>query len=156
MTVVHGHRSAGGPVLSSEPGLAEDREVEKPCFRIFIFLTCQPKMGIGSRLYASADPSDDAGCIWQICPFRCGPPCDLVALREFWKSEKPSIWGTCSNMSMLHDYMVLRSRENARGKRQITQYIVYFMDHTNSEDTIFAVNTEIQMMYTSRWVSKIG
>ena len=30
------------------------------------------------------------------------------------------------------------------------------MNHTNSEDTIFAVNTEIQMMYTSRWVSKIG
>ena len=136
VTVVHGHRSAGGPVLSSEPGLAEDREVEKPCFRIFIFLTCQPKMGIGSRLYASADPSDDARCIWQICPFRCGPPCDLVALREFWKSEKPSIRGTCSNMSMLHDYMVLRSRENARRKRRITQYIVHFMDHANSEDTI--------------------
>ena len=104
-------------MLSSEPGLAEDREVEKPCFRIFIFLTCQPKMGIGSRLYASADPSDDARCIWQICPFRCGPPCDLVALREFWKSEKPSIRGTCSNMSMLHDYMVLRSKEKSkRGK----------------------------------------
>ena len=110
VTVVHGHRSAGGPVLSSEPGLAEDREVEKPCFRIFICLACQPKMGIGSRLYASADPSDDARCIWQICPFRCGPPCDLVALGEFWKSEKPSIRRTCSNMSMLHDYMVLRSR----------------------------------------------
>ena len=136
VTVVHGHRSAGGPVLSSEPGLAEDREVEKPCFRIFIFLTCQPKMGIGSRLYASADPSDDARCIWQICPFRCGPPCDLVALREFWKSEKPSIWGTCSNMSMLHDYMVLRSKEKARGKIRITLYIVYFIDHTNIEDTI--------------------
>ena len=118
MTVVHGHRSAGGPVLSSEPGLAEDREVEKPCFRIFIFLTCQPKMGIGSRLYASADPSDDARCIWQICPFRCGPPCDLVALGEFWKSEKPSIRGTCSNMSMLHDYMVLRSKEKRKwGKK---------------------------------------
>ena len=29
------------------------------------------------------------------------------------------------------------------------------MDHTNSEDTIFAVNTEIQMMYTARWVSEI-
>ena len=118
VTVVHEHRSAGGPVLSSEPGLAEDREVEKPCFRIFIFLTCQPKMGIGSRLYASADPSDDARCIWQICPFRCGPPCDLVALGEFWKSEKPSIWGTCSNMSMLHDYMVLRSKEKCKwGKK---------------------------------------
>ena len=156
VTVVHGHRSAGGPVLSSEPGLAEDREVEKPCFRIFIFLTCQPKMGIGSRLYASADPSDDARCIWQICPFRSGSPCDLVALREFWKSEKPSVRGTCSNMSMLHDYMVLRSRENAREERRITQYIVYFIDHTNREDTIFAVNTEIQMMYTARWVEKIG
>ena len=117
VTVVHGHRSAGGPVLSSEPGLAEDREVGKPCFRIFIFLTCQPKMGIGSRLYASADPSDDA-CIWQICPFRCGPPCDLVALGEFWKSEKPSIRGTCSNMSILHDYMVLRSKEKCKwGKK---------------------------------------
>ena len=30
------------------------------------------------------------------------------------------------------------------------------MDHTNNEDTIFAVNTEIQMMYTARWVSEIG
>ena len=30
------------------------------------------------------------------------------------------------------------------------------MDYTNSEDTVFAVNTEIQMMYTARWVSKIG
>ena len=29
------------------------------------------------------------------------------------------------------------------------QYIVYFMDHTNSEDTILAVNTGIQMMYTA-------
>ena len=86
VTVVHGHRSAGEPVLSSEPGLAEDREVEKPCFM--------------------------------------------------------TIW-----------YYVLE--KNARGKRWITQYIVYFMDHTNSEDTIFAVNTEIQMMYTSRWVEKI-
>ena len=45
-------------------------------------------------------------------------------------------------------YYVLE--KNAREKRRITQYIVYFMDHTNSEDTIFAVNTEIQMMYTSR------
>ena len=50
-------------------------------------------------------------------------------------------------------YYVLE--KNARGKRWITQYIVYFMDHTNSEDTIFAVNTEIQMMYTARWVEKI-
>ncbi len=30
------------------------------------------------------------------------------------------------------------------------------MDHTNNEDTIFAVNTEIQMMYTALWVSEIG
>ena len=30
------------------------------------------------------------------------------------------------------------------------------MDHTNGEDTIFAVNTEIQMMYTAQWVEKIG
>ena len=126
VTVVHGHRSAGGPVLSSEPGLAEDREVEKPCFRIFIFLACQPKMGIGSRLYASADPSDDA-CIWQICPFRCGPPCDLVALREFWKSEKPSVRGTCSNMSMLHDYMVLRSR--GKRKREKVDNAIYSLFH---------------------------
>ena len=59
-------------------------------------------------------------------------------------------------MSMLHDYMVLRSKEKARGERRITQYIVYFMDLANSENTIFAVNTEIQMMYTARWVSKIG
>ena len=119
-------------MLSSEPGLAEDREVEKPCFRIFIFLTCQPKMGIGSRLYASADPSDDARCIWQICPFRCGPPCDLVALREFWKSEKPSIWGTCSNMSMLHDYMVLRSRE--KSKREKINYAIYGLFYGKKED----------------------
>ena len=148
MTVVHGHRSVGGPVLSSEPGLAEDREVEKPCFRIFIFLTCQPKMGIGSRLYASADPSDDARCIWQICPFRCGPPCDLVALREFWKSEKPSIRGTCSNMSMFHDYMVLRSRENASGKILATQDVVCFMNYKNDIHTILAVNTWDKMEYT--------
>ena len=125
VTVVHEHRSAGGPVLSSEPGLAEDREVEKPCFRIFIFLTCQPKMGIGSRLYASSDPSDDARCILQICPFRSGSPCDLVALREFWKSEKPSVRGTCSDMSLLHAYMVLRFRGGeASGKSDGIQYMV--------------------------------
>ena len=101
-------------MLSSEPGLAEDREVEKPCFRIFFCLTCQPKMDIGSRLYASSDSSDDARYILQICPFRCGSPCDLVALREFWKSEKPSVWGTCSDMSLLHAYMVLRSRGKSK------------------------------------------
>ena len=50
-------------------------------------------------------------------------------------------------------YYVLE--KNARGKRQITQYIVYFMDHTNREDTIFVVNTEVQMVYTARWVEKI-
>ena len=50
-------------------------------------------------------------------------------------------------------YYVLE--KNARGERWTTQYIVYFMDHTNSEDTIFAVNTEIQMMYTSQWGEKI-
>lgn len=49
-------------------------------------------------------------------------------------------------------YYVLE--KNARGKRRITQYIVYFMNHTNSEDTIFAVNTEIQMMYASQWVRR--
>lgn len=31
----------------------------------------------------------------------------------------------------------------------MTLYIVYFMDHTNSEGTILAVNTGIQMMYTA-------
>lgn len=51
-------------------------------------------------------------------------------------------------------YYVLE--KNARGKSRITLYIVYFMEHTNGEDTISAVNTEIQMMYTARWVSKIG
>ncbi len=51
-------------------------------------------------------------------------------------------------------YYVLE--KNARGGRWITLYIVYFMDHTNREGTIFAVNTEIQMMYTARWVEKIG
>ena len=51
-------------------------------------------------------------------------------------------------------YYVLK--KNARGKRWITQYIVYFVDYTNSEDTIFAVNTEIQKMYTARRVSEIG
>lgn len=50
-------------------------------------------------------------------------------------------------------YYVLK--KNARGKRWITQYIVYFMDHAYNEDTIFAVNTEVQMMYTARWVEKI-
>ena len=143
MTVVHGHRSAGGPVLSSEPGLAEDREVESHASGYSFFLTCQPKMGIGSRLYASADPSDDARCIWQICPFRCGPPCDLVALREFWKSEKPFIWGTCSNMSMLHDYMVLRSKEKSkRGKSDNAIYSLFHRSHEYRRYH-FAVNTEI-------------
>lgn len=51
-------------------------------------------------------------------------------------------------------YYVLE--KNARGKRWITQYMVYFINHTYSEDTIFAVNTEIQMMYIVRRVSKIG
>ena len=51
-------------------------------------------------------------------------------------------------------YYVLE--ENAREERWTTLYIVHFMDYTNREDTIFAVNTEIQMMYTSRWVEKIG
>ena len=135
-------------MLSSEPGLAEDREVEKPCFRIFIFLTCQPKMGIGNRLYASSDPSDDARCMLQICPFRSGSPCDLVALREFWKSEKPSIWGTCSNMSMLHDYMVLRSREKC--KMEKVNNAIYSLFHGSYEWRRYhlAVNTGIQMMYT--------
>ena len=95
------------------------------------FLACQPKMGIGSRLYASADPSDDARCIWQICPFRCGSPCDLVALGEFWKSEKPSIRGTCSNMSMLHDYMVLRSKEKC--KREKADNAIYSLFHGSYE-----------------------
>ena len=161
MTVVHEHRSAGGPVLSSKPGLAEDREVEKPCFRIFIFLTCQPKMGIGSRLYASADPSDDARRILQICSFRSGAPCDLVALGEFWKSEKPSIRGTCSNMSMLHDYMVLRSREKC--KREKTDNAIYSLfygsyewrryhfrgKYRDSDDVYFPVGGEDQMICLS-------
>ena len=118
-------------------------------FRIFSFHSFQPKMGIGSRLYASADPSDDARCIWQICPFRCGPPCDLVALREFWKSEKPSVRGTCSNMSMLHDYMVLRSKE--KSKRENSDNAIYSLFHRSHEYRRyhFAVNTEIQMMYTA-------
>lgn len=30
------------------------------------------------------------------------------------------------------------------------------MDCMNNEDTIFAVNTEIQMVYAARWVNKIG
>ena len=147
MTVVHEHRSAGGPVLSSEPGLAEDREVEKPCFRIFIFLTCQPKMGIGSRLYASSDPSDDARCILQICPFRSGSPCDLVALREFWKSEKPPVRGTCSDMSLLHAYMVLRSRGKSKWEILATQDVVCFMDCKNDMHTILTANTGAKMVY---------
>ena len=49
-------------------------------------------------------------------------------------------------------YYVLE--KNARGKRRITQYIVYFIDRTNRGDTIFAVNTEIQMMYASQWVRR--
>lgn len=44
-------------------------------------------------------------------------------------------------------YYVLE--KNAREKRRIAQYIVYFMDHTNSEGTILAVNTGIQIMYTA-------
>lgn len=50
-------------------------------------------------------------------------------------------------------YYVLE--KNARRKSWITQYIVYFMNHTYSEGTILAANTEVQMMYTSRWVEKI-
>ena len=114
VTVVHGHRSAGGPVLSSEPGLAEDREVEKPCFRIFIFLLVSLKWASAAGCTLPTDPSDDARCILQICPFRSGSPCDLVALREFWKSEKPSVRVTCSDMSLLHAYMVLRSRGKSK------------------------------------------
>ena len=49
-------------------------------------------------------------------------------------------------------YYVLE--KNARGERWITQYIVYFIDRTNRGDTIFAVNTEIQMMYASQWVRR--
>ena len=112
------------------------------------FLACQPKMGIGSRLYASADPSDDARCIWQICPFRCGPPCDLVALREFWKSEKPSVRGTCSNMSLLHDYMVLRSRGKIKWEKLATQDVVRFIYCKNGIHTILAVNTVDKIEYT--------
>ena len=134
-------------MLSSEPGLAEDREVEKPCFRIFIFLTCQLKMGIGSRLYASSDLSDDARCILQICPFRCGSPCDLVALREFWKSEKPSVRGTCSDMSLLHAYMVLRSRGKSKWEILATQDVVCFMDRKNDMHTILTVNIGAKMVY---------
>lgn len=44
-------------------------------------------------------------------------------------------------------YYVLK--KNAREKKRITLYIVYCMDHTNGEDTILAVNTGIQMMYTA-------
>ena len=58
------------------------------------------------------------GAYGRSAPFRCGPPCDLVALREFWKSEQPSIRGTCSNMSMLHDYIVLRSRGKSKWEKR--------------------------------------
>ena len=127
VTVVHGHRSAGGPVCyRRNPASQRTGKWKSHASGYSFFLACQPKMGIGSRLYASADPSDDA-CIWQICPFQCGPPCDLVALREFWKSEKPSIRGTCSNMSMLHDYMVLRSREKC--KREKMDNAIYSLFH---------------------------
>ena len=44
-------------------------------------------------------------------------------------------------------YYVLK--KNARGKRRITLYIVYSMNYTNGKDTILAVNTGIQMMYTA-------
>ena len=118
VTVVHEHRSAGGPVLSSEPGLAEDREVEKPCFRIFIFLLVSLKWTSAAGCTLPTDPSDDARRILQICPFRSGSPCDLVALREFWKSEKPSVWGTCSDMSLLHAYIVLRSRGKSKWEKR--------------------------------------
>ncbi len=82
------------------------------------FLLVSLKWASAAGCTLPTDPSDDARCILQICPFRCGSPCDLVALREFWKSEKPSVRGTCSDMSLLHDYMVLRSKEKCKwGKK---------------------------------------
>ena len=131
VTVVHGHRSAEFLCYRRNPASQRTGKWKSHASGYSFFLSCQPKMGIGSRLYASADPSDDARCIWQICPFRCGPPCDLVALREFWKSEKPSIRGTCSNMSMLHDYMVLRSREKC--KREKVDDAIYSLFHGSYE-----------------------
>ena len=88
------------------------------------------------------------GAYGRSAPFRCGPPCDLVALGEFWKSEKPSIRGTCSNMSMLHDYMVLRSREKC--KMEKVNNAIYSLFHGSYEWRRYhlAVNTGIQMMYT--------
>ena len=71
------------------------------------------------------------GAYGRSAPFRCGPPCDLVALGEFLKSEKPSIRGTCSNMSMLHDYMVLRSREKC--KRRKMDNAIYSLFHGSYE-----------------------
>ena len=53
-------------------------------------------------------------------------PCDLVALREFWKSEGPSGQGTCSGMSGLHDYIVQRHSKNCKRKKlQITTMICW-------------------------------
>ena len=78
------------------------------------FLLVSLKWASAAGCTLPTDPSDDARCILQICPFRSGSPCDLVALREFWKSEKPSVRGTCSDMSLLHAYMVLRSRGKSK------------------------------------------
>ena len=78
------------------------------------FLLVSLKWASAAGCTLPTDPSDDARCILQICPFRSGSPCDLVALREFWKSEKPSIQETCSDMSLLHAYMVLRPRGKSK------------------------------------------
>ena len=78
------------------------------------FLLVSLKWASAAGCTLPTDPSDDARRMLQICPFRSGSPCDLVALREFWKSEKPSVRGTCSDMSLLHAYMVLRSRGKSK------------------------------------------
>ena len=129
--VVHEHRSAGGPVLSSEPGLAEDREVEKHASGYSFLLLVSLKWASAAGCMLPLTHPMTHGAYGRSAPFRCGPPCDLVALREFWKSEKPSVRGTCSNMSMLHDYMVLRSKEKC--KREKADNAIYSLFHGSYE-----------------------
>ena len=112
------------------------------------FLLVSLKWASAAGCTLPTDPSDDARCMLQICPFRSGSPCDLVALREFWKSEKPSVRGTCSDMSLFHAYMVLRSRGKSSGKILATQDVVCFMNCKNDIHTILTVNTGTKMEYT--------
>ena len=134
--------------MQAELGIGDGRPWAPKCGRACAIVGTRPRRGQGSGkamlpdihffLLVSLKWASAAGCTLPLThPMthgaygRSAPPCDLVALREFWKSEKPSIWGTCSNMSMLHDYMVLRSREKC--KREKVDNAIYSLFHGSYE-----------------------